>query len=124
MTSTTLHSPNTPLAATNRSEKHSSLLVRNGSFPLGMRVPMLMRSELRLCLLATSGRHLMIVFGGVAGLEDVVSNDPDLRSRDTQALFDLYLNVCPNQGSNTIRTEEAMLVTLSALRPMLVRLQR
>jgi predicted SPOUT superfamily RNA methylase MTH1 len=54
----------------------------------------------------------------------VVSNDPDLRSKDTQALFDMYLNVCPNQGSNTIRTEEAMLVTLSALRPMLVRLNR
>jgi predicted SPOUT superfamily RNA methylase MTH1 len=73
---------------------------------------------------ACTNRHLMLVFGGVAGLEDVVGNDPDLRSKDTQALFDMYLNVCPNQGSNTIRTEEAMLVTLSALRPMLVRLHK
>jgi hypothetical protein len=67
-------------------------------------------------------RHMIVVFGGVAGLEDVVGNDPDLRTKDTQSLFDMYLNVCPDQGSNTIRTEEAMLVTLSALRPMLVRM--
>ena len=27
-----------------------------------------------------------------------------------------YLNVCPDQGSRTIRTEEAVLIALSALR--------
>ncbi len=34
-----------------------------------------------------------------------------------QALFDLYLNLCPGQGSRTIRTEEALLVGLAALQP-------
>ena len=65
-----------------------------------------------------------MVFGGVAGLEDVVSNDPDLRSKDAASLFDMYVNVCADQGSNTIRTEEAMLVALSALRPRLARLAK
>ena len=73
---------------------------------------------------AATFKHLLIVLGGVAGLEDVVSADPVLRSAigdgDEASLFDYYLNVCPNQGSNTIRTEEAMLVTLSALRPVLL----
>ena len=34
-----------------------------------------------------------------------------------QALFDLYLNLCPGQGSRTIRTEEVLLVGLAALQP-------
>jgi predicted SPOUT superfamily RNA methylase MTH1 len=67
-----------------------------------------------------SYQHMLLVLGGVAGLEDVVGQDPDLRARETSSLFDYYLNTCPNQGSNTIRTEEAMLVTLSALRPALL----
>ena len=36
---------------------------------------------------------------------------------DVAALFDEYLNLCPNQGSRTIPTEEALLVGLSALKP-------
>ena len=68
-------------------------------------------------------RHILVVFGGVAGLEDVVSNDPDLRSKDAASMFDMYVNVCADQGSNTIRTEEAMLVALSALRPRLAQLR-
>ena len=38
-----------------------------------------------------------------------------------QHLFDHYLNLCPNQGSRTIRTEEALLVGLSALKPHIER---
>ncbi|KAL1239405.1 putative methyltransferase C9orf114 [Trichinella pseudospiralis] len=45
-----------------------------------------------------SFKHLLVVFGGVKGIE-------------------FYLNTCPNQGSRTIRTEEAILITLSILRP-------
>jgi predicted SPOUT superfamily RNA methylase MTH1 len=33
--------------------------------------------------------------------------------------FDLYLNTCMNQGLRTIRTEEAILITLAVIRPEL-----
>ena len=35
----------------------------------------------------------------------------------SEPLFDLYLNTCPDQGSRTIRSEEAILISLSTLRP-------
>lgn len=52
-------------------------------------------------------RHGIIVFGGLAGLEECVNSDVNLStsSEDTASLFHLYLNLCPNQGSRTIRTE-------------------
>jgi len=64
-------------------------------------------------------KHLLIVFGGVEGLEPVVEAHPELAAHgiETSALFDLYLNLCPGQGSRTIRTEEALLVGLAALQP-------
>ncbi|KAE8593072.1 hypothetical protein XENTR_v10018967 [Xenopus tropicalis] len=34
-------------------------------------------------------------------------------------LFNHYLNTCPDQGSRTIRTEEAILISLAALKPRL-----
>ncbi|XP_074871752.1 28S rRNA (uridine-N(3))-methyltransferase isoform X2 [Carettochelys insculpta] len=61
--------------------------------------------------------HALIVFGGLQGLEAGVDADPNLESTDPSVLFDLYLNTCPSQGSRTIRTEEAILISLSALRP-------
>uniref|UniRef100_A0A674KAX1 SPOUT domain containing methyltransferase 1 n=1 Tax=Terrapene triunguis TaxID=2587831 RepID=A0A674KAX1_9SAUR len=61
--------------------------------------------------------HILIVFGGLQGLEAGVDGDPNLESADPSVLFDLYLNTCPSQGSRTIRTEEAVLISLSALRP-------
>jgi len=36
---------------------------------------------------------------------------------DPSVLFDLYVNTCPSQGSRTIRTEEAILISLAALQP-------
>lgn len=63
-----------------------------------------------------SFKHLLVVFGGVNGLEVAVENDETLNEvENPQNLFDFYLNTCANQGSRTIRTEEAILVTLSAL---------
>lgn len=62
-------------------------------------------------------KHLLIVFGGVAGLESALEADDKLKADDPSELFDLYLNTCPSQGSRTIRTEEAILVSLAALRP-------
>lgn len=73
--------------------------------------------------------NLLIVFGGVYGLERSVVGDQKLEELGitTQAnstnnvgdLFDFYLNTCPQQGSRTIRTEEAILISLAALQPFL-----
>lgn len=50
--------------------------------------------------------HLLIVFGGLKGLESAHESDETLASvEETRDLFNHYLNTCPNQGSNTIRTE-------------------
>lgn len=71
-------------------------------------------------------KHLLIVFGGVKGLEVAVEADPELKGsvEDPSQLFDIYLNTCPDQGSRTIRTEEAVLITLSALRPKIIQAQK
>ncbi|XP_034402676.1 putative methyltransferase C9orf114 homolog [Cyclopterus lumpus] len=61
-------------------------------------------------------KHLLVVFGGLQGLEASVDTDQNLEVTDPSVLFDLYLNTCPNQGSRTIRTEEAILVSMAGLR--------
>ena len=50
-------------------------------------------------------RHLLIVFGGLKGLEFALESDDKLSFSDPKEMFSSYLNTCPNQGSNTIRTE-------------------
>ncbi|KAJ9083061.1 hypothetical protein DSO57_1038443 [Entomophthora muscae] len=66
--------------------------------------------------------HLLLVLGGVQGIEAAVDADQslDLSAEESSSLFDFWLNTCPNQGSRTIRTEEALLVTMSALRPTIL----
>jgi len=61
-------------------------------------------------------KNLLIVFGGVGGLEAALEADTELEVTNPKDLFDKYINVCPDQGSRTIRTEEAVLITLSSLR--------
>ncbi|XP_022099118.1 putative methyltransferase C9orf114 isoform X2 [Acanthaster planci] len=61
-------------------------------------------------------RHLLIVFGGLKGLEYSLDADEHLKIADPKLLFDHYVNTCPTQGSRTIRTEEAILISLSSLR--------
>ncbi|XP_019619428.1 PREDICTED: putative methyltransferase C9orf114 [Branchiostoma belcheri] len=61
--------------------------------------------------------HLLIVFGGLRGLEYSVECDEALDIADARVMFHYYLNTCPTQGSRTIRTEEAILISLSGLRP-------
>lgn len=77
---------------------------------------------------------LLIVFGGVHGLERSVFGDEKLEklgirttstqeenvARNVEDLFDYYLNTCPQQGSRTIRSEEAVLISLAALQPHLL----
>lgn len=72
-------------------------------------------------LAPVSFAHLLIAFGGVAGLEAAVRADPELAAvRVTPATaeraFDAWVNVLPGQGSRTIRTEEAMWIGLMGLR--------
>ena len=64
---------------------------------------------------------MLIVFGGVKGLEYSLECDNSLSVDDVSLLFHHYLNTCPDQGSRTIRTEEAILITLATLRPLLAR---
>ena len=54
--------------------------------------------------------HLLIAFGGIAGLEAAVGNDAELEGKvgNPSDLFDVYLNLVTGQGSRTIRTEEAI----------------
>jgi len=68
-------------------------------------------------------RHLLIVFGGVAGLEIAVKNDSELQKLgvvEAKDMFDRWVNVCPGQGSRTIRTEEAIWIGLMGTRRLVV----
>ena len=64
--------------------------------------------------------HLLVVFGGVGGLEAALEGDAKLTAASPAELFQHYVNVCPEQGSRTIRTEEALLVALATLRPAIL----
>lgn len=68
-------------------------------------------------------KHLLVVFGGVAGIEECVDADEslDLSGDDSRSLFNMWVNTCPFQGSRTIRTEEAVLLSLARLRPYIAR---
>lgn len=65
--------------------------------------------------------HMLVVFGGVAGLEVAAKGDPELEAKGINAenvseLFDYWINILPGQGSRTIRTEEAVWLGLMGLR--------
>lgn len=60
-------------------------------------------------------KHALVVFGGLQGLEAAIENDDELNVEDPSLLFDYYLNTCPKQGCRTIRTEEAILISLTVL---------
>ena len=47
----------------------------------------------------------MIVFGGLKGLETSIESDQNITIDNPRELFQHYVNVCPSQGSRTIRTE-------------------
>ncbi len=67
--------------------------------------------------------HMLIAFGGVAGLEVAVKFDEELKGMgvtDPEWLFDYWVNLCPGQGSRTIRTEEAVWLGLMGLRDIIL----
>ncbi|PSC74008.1 methyltransferase C9orf114-like protein isoform X2 [Micractinium conductrix] len=72
-----------------------------------------------------SFRHALVVFGGPQGLEYALQNDElAARHAEPSTLFDRYLNTCFDQGSRTIRSEEAILISLAFLQPALGAAQR
>ncbi|KAI9689193.1 MAG: hypothetical protein M1822_000931 [Bathelium mastoideum] len=67
----------------------------------------------------TRWKHLLAVFGGPSGIEAAVSVDSELAAagvKEAKDVFDAWVNVCPGQGSRTIRTEEAVWIGLMSLR--------
>ena len=68
-------------------------------------------------------QHSLLVFGGVAGIEECVDADESLKitGAASSKLFDLWLNTCPFQGSRTIRTEEAVMISLAKINPFLIK---
>lgn len=70
-------------------------------------------------------RHLLLAFGGPEGLEACLAQDPlGGWHADPRELFDRYINTCFDQGSRTIRTEEAVLISAAFLQPALQRSAR
>lgn len=68
-------------------------------------------------------KHMLIVFGGVAGLEAAVRADQELLGMgitEAEKLFDHWVNLCPGQGSRTVRTEEAIWLGLTSLRSLVL----
>ena len=59
--------------------------------------------------------RLMIVFGGVKGLEFAFSKSRSLKHKACVDKFDYYVNCCPHQSCRTIRTEEALPIVLTSL---------
>lgn len=71
----------------------------------------------------TPYRHALIVFGGIAGIEECVDADESLQlvGSASGTMFDKWINICSFQGSRTIRSEEAVLIALAKLSPFLVK---
>ena len=67
--------------------------------------------------------HSLIIFGGVAGIEECVDADENCKIPGSQSkkLFDLWVNTVPYQGSRTVRTEEAVIISLARLSPFLAK---
>lgn len=66
-------------------------------------------------------QHVLVAFGGPGGLEECVAHDKRLAGKEPVELFDAYLNTCAGQGSRTIRTEEAVLISMGFLQDALAR---
>lgn len=66
---------------------------------------------------------MLIIFGGVAGLEAAVKVDQELAGlgvKSPEKLFDFWVNLCEGQGSRTIRTEEAVWLGLMGLKEVVL----
>jgi predicted SPOUT superfamily RNA methylase MTH1 len=52
----------------------------------------------------------------LAGLESALNSDENITEQNPADLFEYYVNSLPDQGSRIIRTEEAIPITLTALK--------
>jgi methyltransferase len=70
-------------------------------------------------------KHSLIVFGGVSGIEECVDADENCKIPGSlsKKLFDFWVNTVPFQGSRTVRTEEAVIISLAKLSPHLMKSQ-
>ena len=77
--------------------------------------------ELRIFIKKKNFKHCLIIFGGISGIEGMMVDDEhnQINEGNIEKNFDLYLNTCMNQGLRTIRTEEAILISLAVIRPEL-----
>ncbi|KAK9842784.1 hypothetical protein WJX74_002415 [Apatococcus lobatus] len=66
-----------------------------------------------------SAKHVLVAFGGPLGLEHCQKVAGEGDGNDVSHQFDMYLNTCQKQGSRTIRTEEAILISLTYLQDAL-----
>uniref|UniRef100_A0A915CS80 Uncharacterized protein n=1 Tax=Ditylenchus dipsaci TaxID=166011 RepID=A0A915CS80_9BILA len=64
-------------------------------------------------------RNIIIVFGGLGGLEIAVDSDEEISQTDPADYFSNYVNSLVDQGSRIIRTEEAIPITLTSLKGFL-----
>ncbi len=66
---------------------------------------------------------MLIVFGGIAGIEESVDVDKSmaLPGKYSRKLFEVWVNICPYQGSRTIRSEEAVFIALARLSPFIAK---
>ncbi|KAI6188225.1 hypothetical protein M3Y98_00331500 [Aphelenchoides besseyi] len=67
---------------------------------------------------------ILVVFGGLDGLESAVNSDEQIDVENPKDLFQVYVNSLPDQGSRIIRTEEAIPITLTALKCRLDQLEK
>ena len=67
-------------------------------------------------------KHTLVVFGGTNGIEACVDADERLttKGKDADTLFDQWLNLCPVAGCKQARTEEAVLVGIAKLKPLII----
>ena len=92
-----------------------------GTSERGVSVQDLVGTSDREGLLPGDWQHLLLVYGGVAGLETALAADAELLAKgvtDVKDLFDQWVNLVPGQGSRTIRTEEAVWLGLMGFRPV------
>lgn len=90
-----------------------------GTSERGVEVGSLLDRESGEAYVKPDWKHLVVVFGGVAGLEAALQADRELQRAgvsEVRELFDRWVNLVPGQGSRTIRTEEAVWVGLTGLR--------
>jgi len=73
-------------------------------------------------------KHALVMFGGLESIEGIVENDEStgMKASECGRLFDIYMDDKQKnlyeQGTRAIRTEEAILVVMGALYPIMKKL--